>query len=156
MGNSMNADPGLLIAFAVFAGVAAIGLRQLRRAFMKRPVGAELAQTASELLRSGLVIAYRHKEWRGMGRLYGEGTFVYGGTHEGDVLLPSELVKSGWHVEGRREFATSEQFVEWLASMTNADFVAHDRYQPMTRERIAKAVKYSRKSDEALWPKYAG
>jgi hypothetical protein len=127
-----------------------------REAGMAVPIGNELAQVAAIYIRSGLVITYHHKEWCGFGLRYAEGKFIYGGSHDGEILTPTELAACGWNVPGRKEFDSREQFVSWLAPQTNELFASDDRGQPMTRERIVSAVEYCLRTDRSLWPSYAG
>jgi hypothetical protein len=127
-----------------------------REAGMSVSIGYELAQVTAIYLRSGLVVAYHHKEWCGFGLRYAEDRFIYGGTHDGEILTPTELAACGWNVPGRKEFENLEQFVSWLTPQTNELFAADDRSQPMTRERIVSAVEYCLRTDRNQWPRYAG
>lgn len=119
-------------------------------------VGLELARAVAPYLRSGLVITYHHKEWCGYGLRYAEGKYIYGGSHDGEILTPTDLAQSGWNVPERREFETEDEFVAWLASQTNASLARHDSTQPLTRERLVNAVQYCLTSDQPNWAHYAG
>jgi len=123
------------------------------------PIGEELSERTAELLRQGLQLCYRHRDYCGMGLREFDGTFVYGALQDGRLLTPresqEELAAYPNCRDERTEFASAELFVVWLSQQSDAS-LAGDGNQRLTRTRLLKAHDFCRDNPRERWPDYAG
>ncbi|MCZ2496114.1 hypothetical protein GN316_05035 [Xylophilus sp. Kf1] len=123
------------------------------------PIGKELGERTAELLRQGLQLCFRHRDYCGMGLRECNGIFVYGALQDGHLLAPAEWQQSlaayPQHQDERTEFPTAELFILWLSRQSDAS-LAGDGNQRLTRSRILKAHDFCRNHPPGRWADYAG
>lgn len=121
------------------------------------PFGEEVATAIAELLQRGLIVAYRHRDWCGMGLRYAEGVFVYGAVNDGELLMSSEAAHLNLTGQDRKEFRDTASFVQWLSLQTGQSLgVKVPCDQHLTRRRLIDAIEFCSKHEPARWPNYAG
>ncbi|MGJ7541905.1 hypothetical protein [Variovorax sp. LT1R16] len=140
-------------------GRAAANLVQNVEALATVPIGKELSERTAELLRQGLQLCYRHRDYCGMGLREFDGTFVYGALQDGHLLTTKEseeeLAAYPKHKDERTEFPSAELFIMWLSQQCDAS-LAGDGNQRLTRARLLKAHDFCRKNPQERWADYAG
>ena len=96
--------------------------------------GEKLARGVATVLQTGVVIAYNHRDYCGLGLSFEDGEFRYGEVHDG---FPGEP---------RARFATRERFVEWLAAQSDESLAGRDEEpfargnQRLSRARLQEAI----------------
>lgn len=120
-----------------------------------RSIGTDLANQIAEYLEGGLILAFRHKEYCGVGLRFAEGRYVYGHVADGDLPTPTEFAEWGWSSYERREFLDRASFVSWLATETT-NSLAGDGNQRLTRGRLVDAARFCSQHPKEQWPRYAG
>lgn len=119
------------------------------------PVGTELASRIASYLEGGLIVAFRHKEYCGLGLRFAGQRFIYGHVMDGELPTSEELLAMHWNPGERQEFASREEFVSWLASQTTVTLIG-DNNQRLTKRRLLDAARFCGLHPQAQWTRYAG
>lgn len=117
--------------------------------------GNDLATQIATYLEGGLVIAFHHRDYCGVGLRFAEGRYIYAHVTDGELPTPTELAAWGWNSNERQEFTSREAFVSWLASQTTLA-LAGDHNQRLTRKRLLDAAAFCSKQPIERWSTYAG
>lgn len=84
-------------------------------------VGRALAQAVARRLQAGEILAYRHRDYCGIGLGFIDGVFVCGEVFDGE--LPTADFVADWQKRGSviefTSFATQAAFVKWLAAQSD-------------------------------------
>ena len=87
----------------------------------EQTVGLGLATTVAERLKAGMVLAFSHRDYCGLGLRFAEGEFIYGEVNDGH--LPSKSEMKYWHEAGdieRETFVSEAEFISWLSAQSDS------------------------------------
>lgn len=101
---------------------------------LKVPVGIDLAEQIARCLKTGVRIAYDHRDSCGMGLCFTKGKYVYGPVYDGEFWpsIPGKTL----------EFSSEEDFVSWLATQSDRTFGTETNSQSVTRARLMAAIEH--------------